>query len=67
MSLYVKETAGILRVHRKNEMGQEDDVIGTLHNSPGVLRWFRYTGDNSSLTLDELKQLVDELENQFKD
>ena len=68
MSLYVKETAGILRVHRKAQMAEpEDAVIGTLQNSPGILRWFRYAGDNKSLTLEELKELVDMLENEFKD
>lgn len=66
--LTVKETAGVLRVHREDTMNiGEEAVIGTLHNTPGVLRWFRYAGNNTSLTLDELEQLVDELKNQFRD
>jgi len=68
MSLYVKEYAGVLRVHRKAQMAEpEDAVIGTLQNSPGILRWFRYAGSNQSLTLEELRELADMLENEFRD
>ena len=51
-------------VFRHNEYGDEPEWIGTIETSKdGKDRWFVSYGDNRTLSLDELKQLVDFVEN----
>lgn len=51
-------------VFRHNEYGDEPEWIGTIEVSKdGKQRWFVNYGDNRTLSLDELKKLVDFVEN----
>ena len=51
-------------VFRHNEYGDEPQWIGTIeHTRDGKGRWFVSYGDNRTLSLDELKKLVDFVEN----
>lgn len=46
-------------VHRHNEYGDEPDWIGTINYGDGGSRWFTMYGDNRTLNVSELQQILD--------
>jgi hypothetical protein len=46
-------------VFRHNEYGDEPDWIGTIERSKDGDRWFKMYGDNRTLSVAELQQILD--------
>lgn len=50
------------QIFRHNEYGDEPEWIGTIEGGEHGTRYFMMYGDNRTLSMDELKQLVDFVE-----